>query len=87
VARTKEVAPTEQDLIDAIRAAMSGSSDGENAATTQELRDATGLTERVICRTLRDLQGAGKLEVVQVYRTNLANVTSRRPGYRLRGPQ
>jgi hypothetical protein len=86
MARKEVVTPTEQDLVDAILAAMSGAS-SEAGVTTQELRDATGRTERVICRALRRLQQEGRLVVVQVWRTNLAGVESRRPGYRLRGAQ
>jgi hypothetical protein len=84
MAREKVV--TEQDLIEAIRTAMSGPG-GDDGFTTQELVEATGLTERVICRNLRALQAAGRLDVVKVERTNLAGVASRRPGYRLRGAQ
>jgi len=74
---------TEQELLDALKRAA-GDAAGEDGATTVELADSLGWTKARVRGALKSLARAGRLEVVQARRVNLAGRVSSVPGYRLR---
>lgn len=52
--------------------------------TSTEIAIEMGWTEKRTLSRLRDLKNAGELEVAQVWRLNLADVVTRKPGYKLK---
>lgn len=77
-----KVAVTTDDLLDALRAALGTPVDGE-AATVQEMAEATGQTLGMIRKGLHQLHAAGRLTVVTVRRRSLDGRMQQVPGYRL----
>lgn len=75
---------TTNDLLDAIREALSAVPDGEGQ-TVQEMAEATGLGTTTVRKTLAALHRDGRLTVVRVRRPALDGRLSSVPAYRLRG--
>jgi len=79
---------TEQELLEAIRQAHVITSD-EQAMTTEEICQATGMGVKAVRARLKKLVGEGKMSVTWVMRdtltTPLTGRQARVPGYRAHG--
>lgn len=73
---------TEADLLEALQRAMTKPV-GE-APTVGELAVGTGQSVPTVRRALRDMQAAGRLEVLRVRRLALDGVERQVPGYRIK---
>lgn len=77
---------TEQELLDALRRAMSGTADSDNdgAMTAVEIIDVLRVSDKKVYRILRPLVTSGQVECVKVPRANLAGIVHPVPAYRLK---
>ncbi len=73
---------TQGDLLEALQQAMTRPM-GE-APTVGELARGTGQSEHTVRRALKEMQDAGRLEVVRVRRLALDGVERQVPGYRIK---
>lgn len=70
---------TEADLLGAIAAAESVAP--ENACTAQEIETAIGMSRQHVCKKLRALHAAGRLQLHRIMRVNIAGRTQWVPAY------
>jgi len=73
---------TENELLEALRTAVSAPDQGDGM-TTPELARALGWSENRVRRALRRLRAQGAIQPVRVPRETLAGVIQLVPGYRL----
>lgn len=77
---------TEQDLLDALRRAMSSADDDDSdgAMTAVEIIEVLKICDKKVYRILRPLVISGQVECVKVPRANLAGIMHPVPAYRLK---
>lgn len=74
---------TELELLDAIRAAIEKEADGDDALTTEQVKDKLGWGDNRTRRIIRRLVAAGTLVPVQVRRKNVVGQFQTMWAYRL----
>lgn len=75
---------TENELIEACRAALLPTPDVEDAFVVTEIAGRMGVCRTVALRALRGLLEEGRAEVVKVTRTRISGVVAKTVGYRLK---
>lgn len=75
---------TPDELIAALTSARRGPEEDPEAHTVQELVKATGRSEVIVARRLRELMDAGLVECVRKPWVRIDNVMTTVPAYRLR---
>lgn len=75
---------TQNDLLDAIREAMTRPGESGDGFTSVELASASGKSVRVILAALKQLIGSGSAEVVTLRRQKVNGVWANQPGYRIK---
>ena len=85
---TRTLGLTENELVQALEAALNAGDSTDGALTVQELAEAAGISVAKVRSGLRILKAAGVIEVVKVQRVDLSDRLIRLPGYRLiRSPE
>jgi hypothetical protein len=76
---------TEQELLDALRQALTASPEyPDDARTTEELMDLTGYTYKRVIAMLKALRKRGECECIRVKRENIIGVLVPVPAWRVR---
>lgn len=75
---------TENDLLDAIRAALATPTEAGDGFTGPELAEAAGKSTTTVRQALKRLLASGTAEVVQLRRMKINGQAATVPGYRLK---
>lgn len=75
---------TQNDLLDAIRDAMTRPAESGDGFTGPELASASGRSIDVVRTAIKQLLGSGIVEAVRVRRQRMTGVWANEPGYRLK---
>lgn len=78
------VTVTELDLLDALREALERDAGGDDAPTTEELAEMTGISRERIKVALKGLIQSGKAESIRVRRLSIDGRNALVPGYRFK---